>query len=759
MRVVLGSLVPRLCGLVGTSAWLVGCVFGFPDSSAEGSGNSNSSGTAGSGAGASGSTTSGLPIPSSSSSGLPEMIQVSGVVVDDDGLPVDQAMIMQGGGEVAMVTGPDGNFTLQLVRDGLGVPTAVAAKVGYRAAGLELTELPEEPITLVLGNIAQPDNDSTYTFGKPGVGIEALDNSTAYCGHCHMTFAEQFQMSAHSRSTKNPKLHDIYSGVASGVDNQVDCVHARGHWRLGEVPGQPGVTTMKCYVGDSVLKDLNECGNGPTCDDPAVPPEVAPTQFGGCADCHAIAMDGPLGGRDLLEAQGTAFEHGNHCDACHHVRDIDLSAPPGVGGRLIMQRPWETQGEGIGAQPRQVMFGPLPDVPNSFMGGSYQPKFSSAEFCAGCHEQKQAALVPNTTLDARFAQGLPTHGTYSEWLESPFNPSAPCQTCHMPPVESLFNAIDAAKESNAGIAFGFERSSEQLRSHMFLGPLHSEPGFPHLIDSAATLTISGSVEADELIVQVDTRNVGAGHALPTGEPMRSLLLLVSAVACDGSPLQASSGMTVPVTGGTVARGVVGDDVSVLPGGALAWQSFAVEGSPGYLVRAVRPTGTYWDYDGIGLFASDALTPEQKGIEQMSPVGESMAISILAGKTELLEPLQLLPGDILYASAPAGSAAQHSFHGVALAGVPGVEYAKTLADPVGRLQVPHHLATTIASDTRIRAGAVQSSTHGFPLPANCNQVVVTARLLYRPHPWSLSHERHWEAEDHIVAEMFQTFVIE
>ena len=176
MRVVLGSLVPRLCGLVGTSAWLVGCVFGFPDSSAEGSGNSNSSGTAGSGAGASGSTTSGLPIPSSSSSGLPEMIQVSGVVVDDDGLPVDQAMIMQGGGEVAMVTGPDGNFTLQLVRDGLGVPTAVAAKVGYRAAGLELTELPEEPITLVLGNIAQPDNDSTYTFGKPGVGIEALDN-------------------------------------------------------------------------------------------------------------------------------------------------------------------------------------------------------------------------------------------------------------------------------------------------------------------------------------------------------------------------------------------------------------------------------------------------------------------------------------------------------------------------------------------------------------------------------------------------------
>ena len=65
---------------------------------------------------------------------------------------------------------------------------------------------------------------------------------------------------------------------------------------------------------------------------------------GDCADCHAPAIDGEVGGRDLLEAGGLegknsaegdrAYEYGVHCDLCHKVDQIHLDAKPGVGGRL-----------------------------------------------------------------------------------------------------------------------------------------------------------------------------------------------------------------------------------------------------------------------------------------------------------------------------------------------------------------------------------------------------------------------------------------
>ncbi len=358
---------------------------------------------------------------STTSGPLPERFTVRGTVTDGE-RPVEGALVMQAGGRYPgggnpvgpepVVTGVDGSFELELDLTVVGEPTIVAAKVGWRSAGLSFDAVPAEPIVLRLYGIAQPDNALGYDYGHPGVGDPIADGSTEVCGHCHTSFVAEFRESAHARATKNPLVQDLYAGVASSATSAAACASLGGTWRTGTQPGSPGAPTARCYVGSGVLPDLNACGSqsGAACDDPALPTAAKPAKFGACADCHALGLEGPLGGRDLLDASGLAYELGNHCDACHKIADVDLSLPPGTAGRLRVQRPRETLGDTIGAPTRQVMFGPLPDVPLVFMGGSWQPKFATAELCAGCHQQEQPALLRSTppSRSGATAPGAPT---------------------------------------------------------------------------------------------------------------------------------------------------------------------------------------------------------------------------------------------------------------------------------------------------------------------------------------------------------------
>jgi hypothetical protein len=702
---------------------------------------------------------------------LPPTFEVFGRVVDESGRPVAGALVLQGGTEPALLSAEDGTFLLPMTTSVPGTPTAVAAQVGYRSAGVEFFELTDEPVVLTLVSVEAPDNASTYTFFPPG---EGHGGSTAECGHCHGTFAEQFQRSGHAFATKNPKVQHLYAGVRDDLDADA-CAAVGGVLRAGAVPGAPNETTLRCYVGDGVLPDLNDCGTSHACDDPSVPAAQAPTRFGACADCHSIGMDGPAGGRDLLEAEGIAYEDGNHCDACHHVRDVVLDAPPGTAGRLVMQRPREQLSNQPGSPLMQAMFGPLPDVPNPFMGGSYQPKFKTAEFCAGCHEQKQEALVLGESLAARFADGLPIHSTFTEWSQGPYAASTPCQDCHMPPMESLFNTIDSADESNASITFGFGRPASQIRAHTFRGPLDQEPGVAPLIESAASLVIEAFDAGGELVVDVTALNVGAGHAIPTGEPMRAMFLLVEAEGC-AKRFRPVSGATVPALGGTSRAGVVGADITAA-GATIEWPALSAAAA-GLVLRAARPTATFWDYDGIGLFAGATLSPADKGYEILEPLGESEIVTVNGASLTLFRDLDLLPGDVVYVVDPpepdpeprgeGGGPDDREHHGVdlasstpsiALAGVPGVMIARVLRGADGRLGVAQHRATDLQFDTRIRPQEGLTSTHGFATPSFCFEATVRARLVYRPHPWALARERGWFGRDYVIAESEATFTLQ
>ena len=722
---------------------------------------------AGSGAGGAVTTsTSSSAISASSSTGsggsggvlpLPDKFIVTGVVTDGTA-PLAGATVMQGGGKPALTTGADGAFTIELTTAIPGIPAVVAAKIGYRSAGAEFLELPDGPITLVVRFAHAPDNIG-YIYGEPGNGDTAHDKSTKFCGHCHTTYAKQFQTSAHARATRDPLVQDLYAGVASALNSPAACLAVGGTLRAGLVPGSPQMTASKCYVGAGVLPDLNPgCGakGQLSCDDPALASAGKPTIFGRCADCHAVGIDGKAGGRNLHEATGIAFENGNHCDVCHHVRDVDLGKPPGVGGALLIQRPREHIDDSPGGQLVQILYGPTLDVPNSFMGGSYQPKFATSELCGGCHHQNQGAMLPGSTLDpARWPGGLPTHSTYDEWAASSYNtPGTQCQFCHMPSDDTgLVNSVDVTYPSDASITFGYVRKPEEIHKHIFRSPLE---GSPRLIDKSVTVGISGAVSASLLGVTVQIKNVNVGHAIPSGEPMRSLLVRIHADAC-GKAMIPAGGMTLDDWGGAIAGATVGGGVTI-NGAQLTWPAGAALAKAGNVIRVARPTGLFDDYAGIGFFADPGLTPAQKGLEIRTPVGEAQVMSIAGSVITLAAALTLQAGDVVFLGEPEAWPPVDGAVSPALAGATGYSFARTLVDPLGQRGVPHYRAIDMVSDNRIAPQAKAITTHAFTIPAGCPSATITAAVIYRPIPLGLARQRGWDARDYVIATTSQTVIL-
>lgn len=698
---------------------------------------------------------------SSTSTGgpLPDAFTVTGIVTDGSA-PIEGAIVMQAGGEPAFTTGPDGAFSIEITSAIPGTRAIVAAKVGYRTRGVELLEVPSRGVVLELLAASPPDNES-YAYGDPGTGDP--DGSTAFCDHCHTTFVKQFRASAHAKAAKDPLVQDLYAGVTRAASDAASCAALGGTWRAGRVPGTAGDVEDKCYAGGGVLPDLNPACGGPgqmACDDPALPAAQKPSAFGRCADCHAPGILGKAGGRDLHDAVGTAFDAGNHCDVCHKARDVDLSAPPGVAGALVLQRPREKASDEPNAKVVQVMFGPLPDVPNEFMGGSYQPRFSTSDLCGACHEQRQEALLPGGALDpARWPDGLPIHDTYAEWQASSFNtPGTPCQFCHMPPDDTgLQSSLDVTNADNASITFGFVRPPERIRKHIFRGPLE---GSPRLIDGALNVVLAAQVDAGggtpTVTASVTVQNVLAGHAIPTGEPMRSLVLVVRAEGC-GQPWPASGGATIQDGAGALAAGVVG--AAVTPNGAaLAWPEGAAAAKPGMRVRAVRATGAYDDYAGVGFFADPALSPEEKGLPLFAPVGEAGVVSAANGEVTLDATLALSPGDVVYLGDALPATLDDGAPSIAIAGAAGYTFAKTLVDPSGARHVHHHRAIDIASDNRIPPQGSAATEHTFTIPAGCAGGKVTATLLYRPVPADMARLRGWDAKDWVVGKASESVTV-
>lgn len=331
--------------------------------------------------------------------------QVSGIVRDDSGTPVADALVSVQASDVQTESNANGEYDLQNA-SGTDLVIVAAAKGFYNAS--VVATAPATSVDIAL-DVVLDENDAAYTFKDPVV-----------CRACHSEQYDQWNDSPMQKAGLNTWVHDIFSGT--GTKN-----------------GDGGFV---------YLRDSTHAAEHPESE---------------CASCHQPEswMKDPFSAMANLEGAPASLTHGVSCDICHKIADVDETKPnyPGLyPGSVTVTRP-------SGDPATAVMYGVLGDVdffiPNR-MRASYQPQLRSA-VCGTCHQDKND---PDGDGDFEEDNGVISEPTYVEWLDSDYaDPTsevfANCVDCHMPPT----NALDACDENDPSL----ERPAGDVRSHRILG--------------------------------------------------------------------------------------------------------------------------------------------------------------------------------------------------------------------------------------------------------------------------------------------------
>ena len=692
-----------------------------------------------------------------------------------DGAPLPDALVTQGGAARAWRTGDDGLALARLDPDALDALTLFASHPAARTKGASVSADRRAPLSIDLLSAALPDNPS-YPFSDPGE--PGRREGTAQCGHCHLANNDSWSRSPHRSSAKNPVVYDLYTGRASGLTTEQACAAAGGRWAEGQAEGRDELA-WQCYRDLSALGAYNDSCAAPPCDTralaaaPAPTPAAAAARWGGCADCHAPGVNGlAAGGHDLLTARGHAFEYGVSCDVCHHAAEVDLSRPAGAGGRLGLWRPREEASPSLGGGGYlPLSFGPSADVSNPRMGVSPRPHFRDGALCGACHQHDHADDHALNPIDrGRWPGGvISNQSTFNEWYEGPVAEVAACNECHMPPLAGLMNGgnLERFVSADVGVQGGWPRPYGEAREHAWWGPRQPDGALLRLAASlkltlapttraaegAAGLLGAPEERLDALAaagaaglwrVEVETRNVGAGHGLPTGEPMRHLILQVD-LRCP-SPDGDTLGAPQEAVGGDVVHALAGS----AGGEPRGWARVAEEGWAGARVgdvlRVVKQVAATWyPYDGYGYFGAEPptdrwpgrpLRDDEKGLPLTLAVGSARVTAVGEGGALTLDaPLPGGPDDLVLLTRP-GEAHE------GYAGQSGFTFARVMLDAEGRPLSPHFVARDVARDNRLKPGQAWRSAHIFS--SSCDAPLAAARLIYRPYPLWLARERGWDA---------------
>jgi nitrate/TMAO reductase-like tetraheme cytochrome c subunit len=204
-----------------------------------------------------------------------------------------------------------------------------------------------------------------------------------------------------------------------------------------------------------------------------------------CLQCHAPLA---IQTADTTLVQKTSWE-GVTCDYCHSMRSVALS-----GSNPVAKVEYSL-----------VKSGPIKDATAGVHGTVYSEVHIASTACAPCHEYRNA-------------QGFPVLTTYSEWNASRYaKEGRTCQSCHMYRIAG--DVVDPRVKRTAATKVN----------------LHQMPG-SHSLDQL-TRTVKARLipvrEENRLQVKVEVANRGAGHFVPTGSPLRQLILEVRVSARDG----------------------------------------------------------------------------------------------------------------------------------------------------------------------------------------------------------------------------------
>ena len=195
-----------------------------------------------------------------------------------------------------------------------------------------------------------------------------------------------------------------------------------------------------------------------------------------CLNCHSpiAARTGDVGLEKKVSWEGVT------CDYCHSIREVTFDER---NPKAVLN---------FGA----LKTGPLSDAVSKVHQTAYSAVHTSSALCATCHEYKNAA-------------GFPVLTTYTEWKASKYwKEGKQCQFCHMSRVEG--DVVDPHVQRSTGAKIN----------------LHQMPGSHSLeqLTKAIKAQLNTSREGNQLRVTVDVENPAAGHYLPTGSPLRQLVM-------------------------------------------------------------------------------------------------------------------------------------------------------------------------------------------------------------------------------------------
>ncbi len=426
---------------------------------------------------------------------------VRGVVNSENGALVGAVVRLQGTAEYA-ITNERGEFALH-------VPfTFDPLHVTASAPGHFITvsiASPPTPLTLTLHAHAVDDNPE-YAF------ISAVLNpdDPSACTRCHadrsQTVAslpvEEWLADAHAQSAVNPRFLSVYNGTTLDGTNGALTAY-RFDQTLGiDVPSAPSLGQDAAGVGFRL---------------------DYPNANGSCAACHApiLALEQP-DNPDPNTAQGTAAE-GITCDFCHKVYGVRLNADgipsPHLPGVLSIDLLRPHDGE-------QIFLAQFDDTPGDDV---YSPVHHESAFCATCHS--------GSFWD------VPIYNSYGEWLASAYSDPVngqTCQDCHMPPL-GVTAFVDLPPDVDQFVP---QREPATISSHRMPGASDVV-----LLQHSAEVRIDAHRDGDTLIAAVAVTNTGAGHHIPTDNPLRNMILLVEALDSSGQALALIDGATIPDYGG------------------------------------------------------------------------------------------------------------------------------------------------------------------------------------------------------------------
>lgn len=211
-----------------------------------------------------------------------------------------------------------------------------------------------------------------------------------------------------------------------------------------------------------------------------------------CTSCHAPIdfLSGKIPSAGNYNVSPIS-EKGVSCDFCHTV-----NASNGIGNAAFI------------SSPGKIKYGPLNDSNYStYHSTTYSELQTNAEFCGMCHDVKHPL------------NGLVLENTYTEWKESPYNETTPCQHCHMTPGVTKF-------VPNPGRAAIGAPIRDHIYTHYIVGGnvvITSSTSPEHEKLARERLQAAAKIEIEDLnrindsvSFNVRVTNIGAGHKLPTG---------------------------------------------------------------------------------------------------------------------------------------------------------------------------------------------------------------------------------------------------